>query len=222
MPNWMRPLTWSTASSTARSTVPRTVQAVSARCSGMSPLASPSAVPVSTRSVTKGPSRVPSGRAPSGAVATVAGPASRATRHSPNRSPWSTRAARSGTTANGRPPVARQQRARHGVGQGAAPRGLAQRGRRGQGLGPVPGVEVLGAQGPQRAGHVLAAGGRVVLGAAGGVDPAEGGERLGGGGPELQGLVGQDGVHRLLPSRSLATIMRWTSMVPDATVAAWA
>jgi hypothetical protein len=26
----------------------------------------------------------------------------------------------------------------------------------------------------------------------------------------------------VLASRSLATIMRWTSMVPDATVAAWA
>jgi hypothetical protein len=115
-----------------------------------------------------------------------------------------------------------QQRAGHRVGEGAATGGLAQRPGGGQGLGPVPGVEVVDAQRPQRAGHRAAPGGGIVLGPAGGVHAAEGGEGLGGGGAELDGLLGQDRVHRVVPSRALATIMRWTSMVPDATVAAWA
>ena len=48
-------------------------------------------------------------------------------------------------------------------------------------------------------------------------------ERLGGGGAELERLVGQQRVHVLAPlSSALDTIIRCTSIVPDATVAAWA
>ena len=53
------------------------------------------------RSTTNGPRRVPSGAA--AGWASVAAPASGATTHWSNRSPWSTRATPSGTAANGRP-----------------------------------------------------------------------------------------------------------------------
>jgi hypothetical protein len=122
-----------------------------------------------------------------------------------------------------RPAVAvGQQHARHGVREGAAARGLAQRGGRGECVGTVPGVEVAGAERGERARHVRAAHAGVVLRPAGGVGAADVGEGPGGGGAELEGLVGQDRVHRALPSSERATIIRWTSIVPEATVAAWA
>ena len=64
--------------------------------------------------------------------------------------------------------------------------------------------------------------GRVVLGVTSGVDTAEGAERLRGGGTELERLVGQQRVHVDPLSSALDTIIRCTSIVPDATVAAWA
>ena len=109
-----------------------------------------------------------------------------------------------------------------GVGEGDPAGRLAQRGGRRQGVRPGAGVEVAGPQRVEGAGHLAGPDGRVVLRPAGGVDPAEGGERRGRGGPELDGLVGEDRVHRAPPSSALATIIRWTSIVPEATVAAWA
>jgi hypothetical protein len=107
-----------------------------------------------------------------------------------------------------------QQRGGHGVGEGAAARRLAQGGGGRQRLGPGPGVELARPQRVERPRHLA--------GPQGGVDPADGGEGLGGGGAELLRLLGGDRVHRVPPSSALATIMRWTSMVPDATVAACA
>jgi hypothetical protein len=118
--------------------------------------------------------------------------------------------------------VVAHQGARHRVGEGHAAGGLAQGGGGRQRVGVGPGVEVADAQRVEGAGDVGRADRRVLLGAPRRVHTAEGGERLGGRRPVLDGLLGQDGVHEPPPSRAFDTIMRCTSIVPDATVAACA
>ena len=63
---------------------------------------------------------------------------------------------------------------------------------------------------------------RVGFGGAGEVDAAEIGERAPGGGAEVDDVVGELEVHQGRPTVERPTIMRWISMVPDATVAACA
>lgn len=115
-----------------------------------------------------------------------------------------------------------QQGAHQRERQGHCAGGFAQ-GRRGrQGVGVGARVEVLGSDGGEGGRHLAFTTGRFFLGSAGGIHPAEGGEGFGRGGGELDRFGRQDRVHARGPSRALATIMRCTSMVPDATVAAWA
>ena len=63
---------------------------------------------------------------------------------------------------------------------------------------------------------------RVGFGGAGEVDATEVGERAPGGGAEVDDVVGELEVHQGRPTVERPTIMRWISMVPDATVAACA
>ena len=75
----------------------------------------------------------------------------------------------------------------------------------------------------ERRGHLGRPDGRVVLGPAGGVDAAEGGERLGARRRRTRPpRRAAPGSRAAPPSSALDTIMRCTSMVPEATVAAWA
>jgi hypothetical protein len=115
-----------------------------------------------------------------------------------------------------------QEGAHDGVGQGDAAGGRAERGRRGEVLAAGAGVDVGDAQAVERGGDLAGAHVGRLLGATGDVGAAQRGEGLGGRVAELDGGVGQDGVHRVPPSSALDTIIRCTSMVPDATVAAWA
>ena len=58
--------------------------------------------------------------------------------------------------------------------------------------------------------------------APGEVDATEVGERAPGGGAEVDDVLGELDVHQGRPTVERPTIMRWISMVPDATVAACA
>ena len=62
----------------------------------------------------------------------------------------------------------------------------------------------------------------VGLGATREVDAAEIGERTTGDRTQLDDVVGEQQIHHALPTVARPTIMRWISMVPDATVAACA
>ena len=122
-----------------------------------------------------------------------------------------------------RPPVAvAQQYRRHGVGEGDPAGRLAQRGGGGERVGVVARVELVDPQRLQRVGNLAVAARRLLLGPARHVDPAEGGEGAGRGGAELGASSGRTGFTSARPSSALDTIMRCTSMVPDATVAACA
>ena len=61
---------------------------------------------------------------------------------------------------------------------------------------------------------------RVGFGGPGEVDAAEVGERAPGGGAEVDDVFGQFEIHQGRPTVERPTIMRWISMVPEATVAA--
>ncbi len=103
------------------------------------------------------------------------------------------------------------------------PAGRLAEGRRGsQRLVALARVEVVDAERLQGRQHLGLPHAGVELGAAGGVDAAERREGAASGGGQLERDVGEGGVHRRLPSSALDTIIRCTSMVPEATVAACA
>ena len=117
----------------------------------------------------------------------------------------------------------REQHRGQRVGQRHTTARLAEGGGRRERVAVGAGVELVDAEGSEGGRHLRRAQGGVVLGPPGGIDATERGEGLRGGGRELDSLVGEHRVHARPPPRSaLDTIMRCTSMVPEATVAAWA
>src|SRR5207244_12966950 len=84
------------------------------------------------------------------------------------------------------------------------------------------GVDVVQTESGQCGRDLAIAPSRIGFCPAGGVDGAEGGKRLAGGGAQFHGGRGQSWVHDRLPTRARATIVRCPSMVPGATVAACA
>ena len=228
LPNWMRPLTCSTASSTARSHVPRTDAAVSVRWNSTS-RSVPACVGARRRRVTVRRGRPRTGRAGCRAARRPVGPARpgrraarRPTRRTGRRGrPERRRRARRRTAG-------RRRRARSTdgdrVGEGHPTGRLAERGGRGQRVGVVPRVEVVDARARASAPATSPArtdGSSSARRAAS--TPPRAANAFAAAAPNSTASSGSSGFTCSTPlSSALDTIMRCTSMVPDATVAAWA